>query len=164
MIEQQGTVVQLAKSMVRVRVGSTSGCTACESGQGCGGGIFARLVPKKPVTLTVSIDSASPVIKVGQKVLLGLPESFFLRWVTLLFGLPLISGLLAAGAAQFIGSSKLFALSSIQVDTLVLLSFIVVAGIVFRLISRGNRSRIEAVDQLVLIKPLSGSCKAESTG
>ncbi len=155
--------MQLAKNLARVRVGSTSGCTACDSGQGCGGGIFARLVPKKPVTLTLSIDSSTPAIKVGQKVLLGLPESFFLRWIALLFGLPLVSGLLAAGAAQFIGSSKLFALSAMQLDVLVLFTFIVVAGVLFKLISKNNRSRIEAVDQLVLIKSLSGSCKVESS-
>ncbi len=152
-------VVQLAEDQVRVRVGSTSGCSSCEAGQGCGGGIFARLVPKKLVVLTVSVSRDSPLVKVGQKVLLGLPESFFLRWVALLFGVPLLSGLLAAGATQALISGQLFNFSALQIDALVLLVMVAVAAAVFRIISRGNSARVAELDQLVLLKALSGNCK-----
>ena len=91
MIEQQGQVVRLQQENVFVRVGATTGCLSCESGKGCGGGIFARLVPKKPVTLEVPITTQSPQPKIGQQVLLGIPDVFFLKWTALLFGAPLVA-------------------------------------------------------------------------
>ena len=159
MIEQQGMVTKLSMNRAMVRVGSTTGCLTCETGQGCGGGIFARLVPKKPVVLSVPLRVDSPPVRVGQRVLLGLPEAYFLRWVTLLFALPLVTGLSAATIVQLAFSTQ--AAQPIM-DVLVLLTLVVVAALVFMLINKGNRSTIAASDKLILLAALEGACQTKA--
>lgn len=74
-----------------VRVGGQSGCPACDAGQGCGAGIFARLMNRRPVDIEVPNDlGASP----GATVTLGITERLYLALVWRLYGIPLLAGLL----------------------------------------------------------------------
>lgn len=95
MIEQQGLVLSADQSVVRVRLGATSGCTACDRGKGCGAGIFGRLLPRKP---TVMEFGNTPGAKTGQAVVVGLPEALYLRLLARFYLLPLLAGL---GGAVF---------------------------------------------------------------
>jgi sigma-E factor negative regulatory protein RseC len=90
MIEQQGQVVAVSGVLASVRLGGSAGCTACDAGQGCGAGIFGRLLRRKPAILELEnpIDA-----RVGQAVVVGLPESVFLRLVFRFYLLPLLAGL-----------------------------------------------------------------------
>jgi sigma-E factor negative regulatory protein RseC len=90
MIEQQGQVVAVSDVLASVRLGGSAGCTACDTGHGCGAGIFGRLLRRKPAILELE----NPIeARVGQAVVVGLPESVFLRLVFRFYLLPLLAGL-----------------------------------------------------------------------
>ena len=93
-IEQQGLVVAARGGTVRVRVGPTTGCSACDSGAGCGAGIFAGLLARKPTEFTLA-DHLN--LSAGQPVMVGIPASTVLVMVILMYGLPLLAGLTGAG-------------------------------------------------------------------
>ena len=93
MIEQQGRIVRVEDGRAWIAVGPRLGCSACEAGQGCGAGLFGRLLKRKPVTLSVANPECYPV---GKAVVLGIPELSFLRLVLRLYGSPLLAGLAGA--------------------------------------------------------------------
>ena len=95
MIEQQGLIVAVSGGTASVRLGGKSACTACNAGKGCGAGIFGRLLKRKPVVLELK---NGPGARVGQSVMVGLPETLFLRLVFKFYLFPLLAGL--AGAAS----------------------------------------------------------------
>jgi sigma-E factor negative regulatory protein RseC len=93
LIEQQGRVVDVREGSVRVRIGASSGCSACDRGKGCGAGIFGRLLRRKPVELDLDNTIAAAC---GQPVIVGLPESLFLSLVVRLYLFPLLGALAGA--------------------------------------------------------------------
>lgn len=98
MIEQQGLALAASDGRVRVRLGGASGCAACDAGRGCGAGVLGRWLARRPVEL----ELVDPVgVRTGQAVMVGLPESVFLRLVGLLYGLPLAAGLAGAGIGHY---------------------------------------------------------------
>lgn len=99
MIEQQGRVTAVSGTRVRVRMGGTSGCTACDAGRGCGAGIFGRLLQRRPVELDFENHVGAGI---GQAVMVGLPEALFLRLVLRLYLLPLLAGLAGAVAGHYL--------------------------------------------------------------
>lgn len=101
---------------VRVRVGRSSGCSACDAGKGCGAGVFGRLLERKPVVL--EIDNTVDAFP-GQGVVVGLPESVFLALVLRLYLYPLLAGL--AGAAAGHALASWFAAGDLWVDASALL-------------------------------------------
>ena len=105
MIEQQGKVTSAEGGSVRVRLGGTSGCAACDRGKGCGAGVFGRLLKRKPVELDFrnTVD-ANP----GQAVIVGLPESLFLALALRLYLYPLLAGIAGAVAGHVL-AGKLYA-------------------------------------------------------
>lgn len=164
MIEQQGQVVRLQAENAYVRVGTTSGCPTCESGKGCGGGIFARLVPKKPVTLEVPILDDSPHVAVGQQVMLGLPDVFFLRWTGMLFGLPLLMGLAVAALSQWLLSMKFPDFNLFTTDLLVLVSAVMSVALTLLFIRTRAAAMLKGARQLHLLAVLpANSCGNSQT-
>jgi sigma-E factor negative regulatory protein RseC len=99
-IEQQAQVVRVRDKRVFVRVGADSGCSACDQGKGCGAGVFGKLLKKKPVTLAFRNDCNA---RVGQAVMVGVPEAVFLRLVFRFYGFPLLAGLAGAVLGHQIG-------------------------------------------------------------
>jgi sigma-E factor negative regulatory protein RseC len=93
MIEQQGRVVATDAGQISVRLGASTGCSACDAGKGCGAGLFGRLLQRKPVTLDFENSiGAEP----GQAVVVGLPEALFMALVLRLYAWPLLAGLAGA--------------------------------------------------------------------
>ena len=78
MIEQQGRVIALKDGMARIEVGPVSGCSACDSGVGCGAGLFVQLLRRKATELTVSNGIQA---KPGEAVVIGIPEGLFLKLI-----------------------------------------------------------------------------------
>jgi sigma-E factor negative regulatory protein RseC len=135
MIEQQGRVVAAAGARVRVRLGGTSGCTACDAGRGCGAGVFGRLLRRRPVEL----EFDNPVgAKPGQAVMVGLPESLFLALTLRLYLLPLLAGL--AGAVVGHALAQRAGLDGAALDFSAALGGVVLALLALR---RAHRRQIE---------------------
>lgn len=99
MIEQQGRVTAETGDKVRVRLGGISGCTACDAGRGCGAGVFGRLLKRRPVDLMFENHLGA---ENGQAVMVGLPESLFLKLVIRLYLVPLLSGLAGAMLGHYV--------------------------------------------------------------
>ena len=93
MIEQQGRVVSLTHGAAMVRIGPTTGCSACDAGKGCGAGIFGRLLRRKAATVSLPNEINA---REGQAVTVGIPETVFLRLLAHFYLLPLIAGLAGA--------------------------------------------------------------------
>ena len=89
----------MSGTRVRVRLGGTSGCRACDAGRGCGAGIFGRLLLRRPVELDFENQLGAGI---GQAVMVGLPEAMFLRLVLRLYLLPLLAGLAGAVAGHYL--------------------------------------------------------------
>lgn len=95
MLEQQGEVVAAVDGRIAVRLGGQSGCAACDAGRGCGAGLFGRMLRRRPLVLNFGnhLDA-----RCGQAVVVGVPESWFLRLVARFYLFPLLAGL---GGAAF---------------------------------------------------------------
>lgn len=98
MIEQQGKVVAIEGSRVRVRLGGTSACSACDAGKGCGAGVFGRLLRRKPVVM--GFENQLQAAR-GQAVMVGLPESLFMSLVLRLYLLPVLAGIVGAAIGHY---------------------------------------------------------------
>lgn len=136
MIEQQGLVVAVSADSASVRLGGQSGCAACNAGKGCGAGIFGRLLKRKPVVLELRNKSGA---QVGQSVMVGLPESLFLRLVFNFYLFPLLAGLAGAAIGHYV-SVKLQAQSA-AADGMTLLGA-VLAGIFALLWNRQGKGKM----------------------
>ena len=101
MIEQNVQVVRRSDERMWVRMGSRSGCTACDNGNGCGAGVFSKLLQGKPVIIELACTDSS--IRPGQMVTLGFPEQTYLKLVFAYYGWPLLAALMGAFLAYRIG-------------------------------------------------------------
>jgi sigma-E factor negative regulatory protein RseC len=102
MIEQQGRVVSVRGDFVDVRLGGSSGCAACDAGKGCGAGVFGLLLRRRPMVVPLeNTVGARP----GQPVMVGMPETLFLRLVSRLYLLPLLAGAAGAIAGNYAASA-----------------------------------------------------------
>lgn len=95
MIEQQGQVIAVDGDRISVRLGGRAGCPACDAGNGCGAGLFGRLLNNRPVVLDFENHLGA---RNGQGVLVGLPERLLLAAAARFYLVPLLLGL---GAAAF---------------------------------------------------------------
>lgn len=96
MIEQQGRVVSVDGNLARVQMGGQSGCSACDAGEGCGAGLFGRLLRRQVAELELPNTVSA---RAGDAVQVGIDEQQYLRLVAALYGAPLLAGLLGAAAA-----------------------------------------------------------------
>lgn len=94
MIEQNVRVIRCQGDRVWVRIGSQTGCTACDNGRGCGAGLFSKLLRRKPVV--VELERGSLDIEAGQMLTLAFPEQVFIRLVLGSYGWPLLAALTGA--------------------------------------------------------------------
>ena len=145
MIEQQGQVITVSGDVASVRLGGSAGCSACDAGRGCGAGIFGRLLRRKPAVLELDnlIDA-----RVGQAVVIGLPESTFLRLVFRVYLLPLMAGLAGAVFGHYL--SVLSQAGPVLTDGFALLGGLMAAAIAMTWNRKWNREfpRINAVHLL----------------
>ena len=96
MFTHSGRIVAVDDRHVRVCVTPRPGCARCEAGQGCGGGLFGRLVSRGESELTVRRPSGR--VAPGDAVRIGVPARSLVRASIVVYGLPLV-GLLVGSAA-----------------------------------------------------------------
>ncbi len=93
MIEQTVKVVAVKDDTVWVESLARHGCARCEAGQGCGGGIFAKLFGDKQFRMEIS---NSLLLKEGDNVVIGIPENSVTTASLWAYLLPLMGLLLGA--------------------------------------------------------------------
>ncbi len=112
MIENLAIVVERQGSQVRLATASQTGCARCDAGEGCGGGVFGKLIRRRLSGLL--LDDHGLALQPGQHVVLGIESGVFILATALVYVLPL-AGLL--GFALLVrmggGSEAAVALSGI---------------------------------------------------
>lgn len=123
-------VIRCQDDRIWVRLGSRTGCTACDNGNGCGAGIFASLFRRKPVVLELPRNGTS--VETGQMLVLAFPEHIYLKLVWNSYGWPLLAAL--GGAAAGHGLGQWLGLSSGIVDACTLFAGLLAAFLTLRLV------------------------------
>lgn len=156
MIEQQGRVEAVESGMAWVQVGGRSGCEACDSGQGCGAGVFVRLLDSREARVRVA-NTLECVP--GDPVLLGLPERSYLLLVFRLYAIPLLSGLLA-GVVAFALAAYRAGLDGAALDGVVGLSALLAAGAALRQVRAGLAASFTRFSPRMLESDARLDCRA----
>ncbi len=112
MIEQNVQVLKCSDELLWVRMGLQAGCVACNSGMGCGAGLFVKLLQRKPVVLQLARNGIS--VEAGQMLTLAFPEQLFMQLVFAAYGWPLLAAL--AGAFAGYGAGSWLQLSPLLLD------------------------------------------------
>jgi sigma-E factor negative regulatory protein RseC len=153
MIEQNVQVIRCKNKMVWVRVGSQTGCTACDKGQGCGAGVFAKLLQRRPV----EIQLADPEnrFRVGQMVTLSFPEQLYLKMVMINYAWPLLAAL--AGGWLIFSVANYYQISAGWLDAVTLAGALLAAKLMMRISSKRN------APESVLDEMKMAACKPSAT-
>ena len=138
MIEQNVQVVRCQDERLWVRMGIQSGCTACDNGQGCGAGLFAKLLQRKPVV--IELDRKGLDVEVGQMVTLAFPEKIYLKLVLASYGWPLIAAL--AGAFVGYGLGSWLQLDPVLIDVATLGCGLLAGAYLMRVFKDRNNSKM----------------------
>lgn len=139
MIEQNVQVVRCQDKRIWVRLGSQTGCTACDNGNGCGAGIFAKLLQRKPVVLELARNDMS--VEPGQMVTLAFSEQVYLKLVCASYGWPLLAALAGAFAGHSLGTWLQF--EPALIDVAALSGGLLAGGLLMRLIkNRKNAANV----------------------
>jgi len=138
MIEQNVQVLRCDDDLISVRMGAQTGCTACDNGQGCGAGLFAKLLRNKPVVLELARDGLT--VETGQMLTLAFPESVYVKMVFAYYGWPLLAAL--AGALFGHGLATWLTFASGPVDLATLIGGILAAWIGIRVTGRSGMANV----------------------
>lgn len=139
MIEQNVQVLRCENERIWVRMGAQSGCTVCDNGKGCGAGLFARLVQRKPVILELARNEMKVVE--GQMLTLSFPEQVYMKLVFASYGWPLIGALTGALAGYSLGVWLQF--RPVLIDIVTLTGGVLAAWLVMRFFK--TRKTAEAI-------------------
>lgn len=106
--------VDLARSVPRARVEVTAvpSCARCAAGKGCGAGLLGQSAATRCIDALIG---AGISVDEGDDVRIALAPENLLRASWLVYGLPLLGGVGAAGLAYFAGSSDLAAVLALLV-------------------------------------------------
>lgn len=97
MIEESGRVVAVDGDEVWVETRQQSGCGSCAAKSTCGNGMIAKFAAGKPNHIRLVTERE---VKVGDQVVLGIPENTLVKSAMLAYGLPLLLFIFVAGLAD----------------------------------------------------------------
>lgn len=149
MIEQNVQVLRCNDEKLWVRMGSQSGCTACDNGKGCGAGLFAKLIRHKPVVMELARKDLK--VEAGQMLTLAFPERLYMKLVLASYGWPLLAAL--AGACAGYGLGSWLQLGPVSIDVITLTGGVFATWLVMRFI-RGRKTTatiLKALDMTVCL-------------
>lgn len=151
MIEQQGRVLELQAQRVKVSLGATSGCPACDAGQGCGAGIFGKLVSRKEQTLVLdhNLQDGHLQLEPGQAIIVGISEEFFLKLLARLYLVPLLAAMCGAAFGHYLGNKM--SLTGLSHDLLALMGALFLAALALLINWKGKRLQA-GEDQVQLLR------------
>jgi len=128
MIEQNVQVLRCDNERLWVRMGTRSGCSACDNGKGCGAGLFAKLIRHKPVILELARNQIK--VEAGQMLTLAFPEQVYMQLVFVSYGWPLLAALAGALAGYSLGTWLHF--GPVLIDAVTLSGGVLAAWLIMR--------------------------------
>lgn len=110
MIEERAQVTQVDGDKVTVTSEIKSGCDGCQQVSTCANGQVAKALPTKSLVITLNTDNQCKAqqIKVGDQVIIGIPEQHLLRSAWQVYIWPLIGLMLFAFIGQQLINAQLF--------------------------------------------------------
>ena len=121
-----------------MRMGSQTGCSACDNGKGCGAGIFGKLLQRKPAVIQLARQDID--VRPGQMVTLAFPEQVYLKMVMVYYGWPLLAALIGAFAGYGLGSWLQF--GAVPLDVATLVGGILAGGMLLHILKRQKRTEL----------------------
>lgn len=101
MISERARVLRVADGIAWVHCESQAGCARCAAGEGCGGGVFARLLRGRLQELPLALPGPmADQVAAGDWVLVGLSTRAVQAASMLLYGLPLLGLVVGASAGD----------------------------------------------------------------
>ncbi len=97
MIEEQGRVVAVDGNQIWVETVQQSSCGSCAAKSTCGQGLMSKFSEGKRNHIRLTTDQP---VKLGDEVVLGVPENTLVKSALLAYGLPLVLFVLAAAVAE----------------------------------------------------------------
>lgn len=104
MIEQKAIVVSQEAQQVWVEAERQSTCGQCQARKGCGTGLLAKHVGQRFSRIAVKTDEN---LKVGQQVIVSIPEQALLSGAFMMYLLPLLLMFATATLARMANSGEL---------------------------------------------------------
>ncbi|HEX7046931.1 MAG TPA: SoxR reducing system RseC family protein [Gammaproteobacteria bacterium] len=107
LIQERARVLRVVGATAWVQCESQAGCARCAAGEGCGAGLFAKLLRGRLQELPVSLPASMAGLAAGDQLLLGLSVTAVQSASFLLYGLPLAGLLIGAigGGMMFGGDA-----------------------------------------------------------
>ncbi|MCK4710316.1 MAG: SoxR reducing system RseC family protein [Gammaproteobacteria bacterium] len=99
MIEEQALVIALQGDQVIIQIQRQNACQSCELSGGCGTGSLGRLLGYRQRDLLLQNDHN---LVVGDKVVIGLPEKYFIYAGLLMYLFPLLCLFIFAVLSDFV--------------------------------------------------------------
>jgi sigma-E factor negative regulatory protein RseC len=109
MIEQKATVISRDGNIVWVEAERQSTCGQCAARNGCGTGLLAKHVGQRFSRIAVNTDLA---LRVGQPVMVSIPEQALLSGAVMMYLLPLIALFASAMLTRMVGGGELLQIVS----------------------------------------------------
>jgi len=162
MIEQNVQVLQCSDERIWVRMGSRTGCTACDNGEGCGAGLFTKLLRRKPVVLELARNDID--VQAGQMLTLAFPEQLFMKLVFTSYGWPLLAAL--AGAYSGYVAGAWLQLGPLMIDMLTLAAGGLAAWTLLRLTRHANTTEtvLNSLSMTACLRSVTpGLCKGTAS-
>lgn len=107
MIEEVVQVSRIEGEEIWIEASRQSACAACSAKKGCGQGALSEWTSGKAVELSV-LNPNRVLPAVGQSVVIGLEEGSLIKASVMVYFLPLLTLILAAIVARFLGGSEGF--------------------------------------------------------
>jgi len=104
MIEQKATVISRDIHQVWVEAERQSTCGQCQARKGCGTGLLAKHVGQRFSRIAVK---TSQDLRVGQQVMVTIPEQALLSGAVMMYLLPLLLMFITAALARIANSGEL---------------------------------------------------------
>lgn len=108
MIEQRASVIRVEGDDVWIRTEPQSGCQSCDAKSGCGSGLIARFFPERVnQKLRLPRKSGGVAPAPGDRIILGIDETYLQKTSLLLYAFPLIGLISGAIAGQMLLATEL---------------------------------------------------------
>lgn len=107
MIEEHGRVLNVEPGAVWVETVRRSACDSCQARNGCGQSVLQRLgLGARQGFIRVLNEQVEHDCRVGDEVIIGIPENAVLHGSTLVYLVPLLALFVGALVAQAIGTGE----------------------------------------------------------
>lgn len=109
MIEEQATITAFDHKTITVSSQVKSSCSGCAQVDTCGSGQIAKAIPHKQLKLTLPLpEHYGNALKVGDSIVLGLPDSDVLASASQVYLYPLFGLIMFSAIGQWLVTQHVF--------------------------------------------------------